>query len=371
MTLNGKVVLLGDCHFGKTKFSHNVFDNQAIFFEEQLFPYMIKNNIDTVIQLGDFFDNRRTADINFMNEVRTRIFDKMKELNLKMVEILGNHDIYYKNTRGVNLISMFESMYPEVLTVISEREYIEINNKRCYLVPWILDTEGLGAKELKDVEYLFGHFEIQSFEMSQGHVDENSRLSPAFFNKQKDLKRVFSGHYHLVSNKGKINYCGTPYQLDWGDYEDIKSFYVLDTEIDDIVSIENTVSRNHIKIKYNTDKPQGKIEVSGLGESQFFDSVDEINVSLLSKHNIKFFINATDGTKYHEEVIFLLREKGCEFKVTNNVEISEMIGTDFMQDVDDEDGISTRELILKTIQDEAPELMSIVNELLEETAQED
>lgn len=368
--VNGKVIILGDCHFGKTKFSQEMFDNQAKFFNEQLFPYMLKNGITTIIQMGDFFDNRRSADINFINDVRKHIFDKMVEHNINMIEILGNHDIYYKNTRDVNLMQVFESMYPKNLRVVTEREYFYLNEKRCMLIPWILESEGLNEKELKGVEYLFGHFEIQSFEMAKGHVDENSNLSPAFFNKCNDVKRVFSGHYHIVGNKGKINYVGTPYQLDWGDYQDMKSFYVFDTTVDDVVAIENKISKNYVKIKYNTDKPQGKIEISGLGPNMYFDKVTDIDVSELSRHNLKFFINAVDETKYHEEVIFLLREKGCNFKVTNNVEISLLIGTDFVQE-EDEDSVSTRELILKTIKDEAPELMDIVNELLQETEQED
>jgi hypothetical protein len=67
----------------------------------------------------------------------------------------------------------------------------------------------------------------------------------------------------------------------------------------------------------------------------------------------------------------LLREKGCEFTVTDNQEISNLIGTDYIAEEHLEDHSSTKEIILKTIKSEAPELLELVNELLNEIVIED
>jgi predicted phosphodiesterase len=369
--LTGKQIILGDCHFGKGKFSQNLFESQMNFFENQLFPYMIENKISTIIQLGDFLDNRKNMDINFFNQMIERFFKKLKFYNFKMIEILGNHDIYFKNTRDVNLMKYIEMMFPDNLITISEREYIEINGKKSYFVPWILDNEILSAKELKDVEYVFGHFEIRHFQMAKGHVDESSKLTVEFFKKSK-IKKVFSGHYHLVDDKANISYIGTPYQLDWGDFDDFKHFIVLDTESEVMSKCYNNFSKKHVKIKYNSEVPEGCIEIGGLTpERQFYAEVSEIDTEELKKHNLKAYINRKDETKFHEEVMFLLREKGCEFTITDNQEISNLIGTDYMTEDHLEDHSSTREIILKTISAEAPELLDLVNSLLHEISIED
>jgi predicted phosphodiesterase len=371
MILSGKQIILGDCHFGKGKFSQNMFDTQMDFFEKQLFPYMQENGIDTIIQLGDFIDNRKNADIYFLNQLVDKFFEPMQGYGFKMIEILGNHDIYFKNTRDVNLMRIIEKMYPDNLTVLSEREYVYINEKKGYFVPWILENESLTAKELKGVEYLFGHFEIRNFQMAKGHIDEKSTLTSDFFTKLK-IKRVFSGHYHLVDNKANISYIGTPYQLDWGDFDDFKYFYVLDTESETLDRVFNHISKRHVKIKYNSDHEYGVIELSGLSpDRHFYADVTEIDTDELKRHNLKAYINKKDDTKYHEEVMFLLREKGCEFTVTDNQEISILIGTDYVNEDHIEDHSSTKEIILKTIGAEAPELIDLINELFSEIAIDD
>jgi hypothetical protein len=371
MDLTGKQIVLGDCHFGKGKFSQVLFDTQIDFFEKQLFPYMLENGITQIIQLGDFVDNRKNADIYFLNQLMSRFFEPMVKHGFTMIEILGNHDIYFKNTREVNLIKILEKMYPENLTVISEREYIYINEKKSYFVPWILEHESISVKELKGVEFLFGHFEIRNFQMAKGHIDEKSTLTSEFFTKSK-VKRVFSGHYHLVDNRANISYVGTPYQMDWGDFDDIKYFYVLDTSADTFDRVANTTSKQYVKIKYNSDSEHGCIELSGLSKDRlFYTSVNEIDTVELKKHNLKAYINKKDDTKYHEEVMFLLREKGCEFTVTDNQEISTLIGTDYVKEDIIEDHSSTKEIIMKTIGLESPELIELLNELLSEIIIED
>ena len=52
-----KFIVLGDLHFGIKSFNENFFSNQMEFFHNQLFPYMLEHNIDTIIQLGDFLDH--------------------------------------------------------------------------------------------------------------------------------------------------------------------------------------------------------------------------------------------------------------------------------------------------------------------------
>ena len=88
-----KVVILGDTHFGARGDSlefHRYFQK---FYSNVLFPYMIENKLDTIIQLGDLFDRRKFINFNSLYLSRKYFFDKLKENNINMNTLLGNHDI--------------------------------------------------------------------------------------------------------------------------------------------------------------------------------------------------------------------------------------------------------------------------------------
>ena len=56
-----KIAIFGDSHFGCRKNSAYFMRQQKDFYDHKFFPYLKKNGIDTIIHLGDFFDNRRQS----------------------------------------------------------------------------------------------------------------------------------------------------------------------------------------------------------------------------------------------------------------------------------------------------------------------
>ena len=77
------------------------------------------------------------------------------------------------------------------------------------------------------------------FWLHPGHVMDRG-MDPTHFSK---FKKVFSGHYHMKSSKGNINYLGNPYQLYWNDYGCKRGFHIFDTE-----SLRTTFYRNPFDI---------------------------------------------------------------------------------------------------------------------------
>ena len=71
-------------------------------FCKEIEENLIENNIDTVFQLGDLFDRRKYINFNSLYLCRKYFFDKLRDNNIKMYTLLGNHDISYKNTLKVN-----------------------------------------------------------------------------------------------------------------------------------------------------------------------------------------------------------------------------------------------------------------------------
>ena len=91
-----------------------------------------------------------------------------------------------------------------------------------------------------------GHLELNGFEAHPGHVMESGMDKNAF----SKFKKVFSGHYHMKSNKGNVYYLGNPYQLYWNDYGCKRGFHVFDTD-----TLRTTFIRNPFdtfyKVYYN------------------------------------------------------------------------------------------------------------------------
>jgi len=352
-----KFVVLGDTHFGVKGFSDDFLDNQLLFFKNQLFPYMKEHGIDTIVQLGDLLDNRKTMNIKTFNRLVDEFFTPMKENGFKIYSILGNHDIYYSSTLEINLVKYFQELFPETVEIFDKPSVISLGEYKYKLFPWIIENK-LKPKDMEDVDVVFGHFEIKNFEMVKGHVDESSSLTSQFFKKAKNLKRVVSGHYHIQSTDGFVMYVGTPYQMNWGDYDTKRGFFVFEGH--EYEFIENEISSKFIKLKYN-DKAPKIIELSGWSEERlYFDKVEDLPD--LSGHIIKFFINEAEDKEY-ETVSFELSQRGFVFDVINNVEISDLIGTDFKGEIDNVGGL---ELLIQTVQDKKPTLMNLLNKILSE-----
>jgi len=268
-----KLIVIGDLHFGVKGFNEEFFENQLVFFKEQLFPYMIENGLDTIVQLGDLFDNRKIVNINFFNRVIKDFCEPIKQQGFKLITLLGNHDIYYSSTLEINMVKFLQDLYPDNITVIDKPTIFKFGDFKYKIFPWIIDGK-ISASDLKGADVVFGHFEIRNFEMVKGHVDFDSELSSGFFKKIKGLKRVVSGHYHIQSTDGFVMYAGTPYQINWGDYNTPRGFFVF--EGFEYEFFENKKSSKFVKLKYD-DTAEKNLELSGyFKESLFLDKVETL-----------------------------------------------------------------------------------------------
>jgi hypothetical protein len=91
-----------------------------------------------------------------------------------------------------------------------------------------------------------GHLEFNGFEAHPGHMMENG-MDHSIFRK---FKKVFSGHYHMKSNRDNVYYLGNPYQLYWNDYGCKRGFHVFDTDTLKTTFYRNPFNTFH-KLYYN------------------------------------------------------------------------------------------------------------------------
>ena len=54
--------------------------------------------------MGDAFDNRKNIDYWSLDWAKENVYDKFEKLGVKVWQLVGNHDVYYKNTNKINSI---------------------------------------------------------------------------------------------------------------------------------------------------------------------------------------------------------------------------------------------------------------------------
>lgn len=285
--MNNKILIIGDQHFDVGNGNQSILDNQLLFYRNQVFPYMKENNIKTIIQLGDLMDNRNKVSVNVLHYLKRDFFDAMKKEGITMYTLIGNHDIYHKDTREIHSLELFDELYDN-FNVINTVQTLDIFGKKLLIVPWVLQDEKYNFEDYLDADYIFGHFETNGVEMVKNITCNSSHA----FNMEsfKGIK-TFSGHFHLrrYYENNNIYYVGTPNQINWSDYNEKKGFHVLDVQTGDLEFIENTVSTKHIKIILNSEDKS--LDILGLKDNLKFKIDSKLDYSVFKNHKAKIYID--------------------------------------------------------------------------------
>ena len=235
-----KVAIITDQHFGARKSSKILHDYYGKFYKNIFFPYLKDNNITTVVDMGDTFDNRRTIDLWAIDWARTNYFDVLHEMGIKVHTVVGNHTAYYKDTNEINTIDLLLKQYDNI-TTYAEVEEIKLGDLNVLLVPWInSENEETTFDTIRNSQskVAMGHLELNGFRAHRGHVMEDGIDIDAF----EKFDKVYSGHYHTRSDNGKIYYLGNPYEMFWNDVNDPRGFHVFDTETKEHTPVDNPYS---------------------------------------------------------------------------------------------------------------------------------
>jgi len=247
-----KVAIITDQHFGFKKGSKLYLDYFQKFYDEVFFPKIEKLGITTVLDLGDTFDNRKGVDLYSLDWAKTSYFDRLSNLGIDLISIVGNHTAYYKNTNEINTNNLLLREYDNI-TLLSEATELEVGGQPILFIPWInQENTERTYKKIKEskCKVAMGHLELNGFVATHGHTMEHG----ADFDCYNKFKQVFSGHYHTRSNNGRIYYLGNPYEMFWNDVNDKRGFHIWDTETLKLKTIDNPNALYKI-INYN-DTPR-------------------------------------------------------------------------------------------------------------------
>lgn len=237
--LKKRICCISDIHIGVHQNSamwHNICLDWAKWLATQL----KKKGIKDIMISGDFFHYRDEISVNTIH-VASQVMDLWSDFNI--VVLVGNHDAYYKERSDVNSLSLFKNSTN--ITVVDQIESVDQYGKTITMVPWATPVNKIPKSDI-----IFGHFEINSFRMAVGKVCDGGVEVESLLSK---CPLILSGHFHLrderVYDNGRVLYLGNPYQMDFGDRESTKGYYILDIESQSYEFYHNNVSPQHKKIK--------------------------------------------------------------------------------------------------------------------------
>ena len=306
-----KIAIITDTHYGARKGSTHLHNYFQLFYDNIFFPTLEKENIDTIIHMGDVFDSRKSIDYQSLEWAKQVVFEPLRKY--KVYAITGNHDCYYKNTNHVNSPELLLNDYSNIST-FSKATEINIDGLDILLLPWINSEnydESLEAIQNSKSKVAMGHLEINGFKATRGHMMEDGMDTDVF----SKFNAVYSGHFHTRSTDGKITYLGNPYEMYWNDVNDTRGFHIFDTD-----TIIHTPVNNPYKLFYNVyyeDTPY-----------QTFDSTPYENKI------VKVIVRKKTNPKQFQKFIDKLYATGIQdLKIIENFELIE--GEDFEMDEDE------------------------------------
>ena len=279
-----KIALITDLHFGARSANTVLLAHQERFYSTVFFPYLKANGIDTVVCLGDTFDNRKATNNYIIEQSKKIFFDELHKNNITSYFIVGNHDAAFKNSLEVNTIDLLTREYDNVIS-IDKPSTVSVKGVNICMIPWICADnydDSMAMINTSPSDICFGHYEIEGFQMHRG-VESHGGLSQSMFDR---YDKVFSGHYHHRSTKKNITYLGTPYEMTWADYDDPKGFHIFDLETRELTFIENP-NQLFLRLEY-TDQPVSTINPDDIKDKY----IKLIVVSKNDFYNFDNFVNA-------------------------------------------------------------------------------
>ena len=297
-----KIGIFTDSHWTARKSSRHLHDYFELFYKNIFFPALEEQGVEIVVHMGDAFDNRKSIDFWGLDWTRRVVLEPLRKYEVHM--IVGNHDIFLRNSTEINAPELLLKDYPNIKTYSSPTN-TKVGGIDMTFIPWICSEnydETLKVIKKSKAKIAMGHLELQGFRVNKHLVMEEHGLDPNIFTK---FQKVFSGHYHTRSDNGRIFYLGNPYEMYWTDVNDTRGFHIFDTE-----TFEHTPINNPYKLFYNIyyeDTPH-----------QTFDARE------YEKKIVKVIVRKKSNIKSFEKFIDKLYSCGIqELKIIENFEIQE------------------------------------------------
>jgi len=308
-----KVAILNDTHCGVRNSSDIFLKYQERFYSKIFFPYLKEHNIKNILHLGDYYEHRKFVNFKALNQNRKVFLEPLRDNDITMDIIPGNHDVFYKNTNELCSLKELLGYFTSNVNIIMKPTVLDYDGLGVAVVPWINNAN---YKEYTDfianckAPMLGAHLELLGFDMYKGMPNPHGMTADLF----KRFEMVMSGHFHTKSSKGNVHYLGSQMEFTWSDVNDPKFFHILDTETRELTPVRNPITMFE-KIVYNDEK----IDYNNIDVEQYKHKFIKVLV-----------VNKTDLYQFDKFIDRLQNVETYELKIAENFE--EFLG----ESVDDE-----------------------------------
>lgn len=205
------IAMFTDIHWGMR--SNSIAHNQDNLDYLDWFIANLPKTTTHIAFLGDWFENRSSINVQTLS-MSVDGLRKLDKLDLPILFITGNHDLYKRHTRDIHSLNAFNS----VKNVNIIEEPTSINGEQLFL-PFLFDHEFNGlVDEINAHSSVYGHFEFNGFVLT-GHsiIMEHSCQNHKLL---KQPKRIFSGHFHKRQTIDNVHYIGNTFPTNFSDADD-------------------------------------------------------------------------------------------------------------------------------------------------------
>ncbi len=213
-----KAAVFTDIHFGN-KNNSKAHNEDCLEFIDWFIDEAKKKGCETCIFGGDWHHNRASLNISTM-KYSLQGLRKLSNAFEKVYFILGNHDLYYRETREVNSIEFIKE-FPNITLVDDLMVEGDVA-----LVSWIVGEEWKTIPRIKS-KYMFGHFELPTFKLNaMVEMPDHGGLNGDMFEHQD---YVFTGHFHKRQIKKNVIYIGNAFPHNFSDnWDDDRGWMYLE-----------------------------------------------------------------------------------------------------------------------------------------------
>ncbi len=247
-----------------------------------------KHNIRDIVFGGDLFHDRQRIEVYTYHRTFETL-EKHLDGYFRLWLLLGNHDLWFNQSTAITSVKPFSAL-PGV-RIIDKPSRFSIAEANWDFIPFTHDPLE-SIKELQALEgeakIAVGHIALDGAVLHGSHhadvsIEHDGDMMIVDGQIFADYDRVFLGHYHIAQKMSdRIEYVGSPLQLNFGEAFQDKHIIIYDTATDEREYVVNTFSPKHYVItpdqvsKYNLDKCFVKLLVDDVSTTDLVDVKNQI-----------------------------------------------------------------------------------------------
>jgi len=293
MTNTKRIWMVSDTHLGCRSNAVEWMEIIEDYFFNFFIP-LIKREYregDILYHLGDVFDNRQSVNL-MAQHLAIRVFEALADIFPETHVIVGNHDIYRKNSNDISSVDCLKYI-PKIHIHKDPVVHTYPSGKSSLLMPWRRDPdhEKETLEEYGTHNYLFCHSEVKGLRLGPNPKNVQDFGNDAEI--YQGFDKVFSGHIHIRQQTKNVFMVGNPYHMTRSDRSNTKGVYLLNLETGTLDFFENTISPEFqtydISSIYDLTLEEFKDKV----KSNFVDLY--IPSTIVSRYNISKLMNLLEG----------------------------------------------------------------------------